>query len=466
MHGNNYPGLNTDDLDAWQRINPGLVVLCQPDLNLIPEIRRRIPGVVIVARVFGDYAGGWDAWHLPWTDQERMAAYGRYVARLANQFDPDIIQYANEPGIDDNDPSWWTVAGYQKLGRGCGWVVDGYRQAGGRARLGTVPLSPGHEEDDGLLGAQFLREVWHRHDVLLLHTYWNRDPASVESEWYGRRYQRQLVAYEWFNRHYAITEWNRDETGQFGDAERMSFADDARRWIAGLSPEWLLGTAEYIWWTGDEANFGKLRMRENRWLIDVAAEVNAAQEEPMGLTDTKLTLASEPTLYADHDNIVVIQASGVDKGIFTCIVNGDPAPDDSASMPATSFFGVLGDHAPDATQQRLVNGRNLLHIPVGKARIPGPFGATLRISIAESDGQAFESGDRIDERVTIQTVQTPAGPGAPDALLPEYDPLFALAGALQDKGNAQDKDIGLRIHKLIQWRKGELDADPFPKARR
>jgi hypothetical protein len=170
------------------------------------------------------------------------------------------------------------------------------------------------------------------------------------------------------------------------------------------------------------------------------------------------------TLIAGQTNQVEIEASGVDAGIFTLILNGDPAPDGSASIIASSFFGVLGNHAPDATQQRIVNGRNILQVTLNDALIPPPFGAQLRISIAETDGHSFESGDRVDQRVTISASSQPQPPQPGTTLAPQYDPLWSLAGDLVNYGKAnnvpQDVEIGTRIQDLIRWRKQEI-SDPW-----
>lgn len=277
VHGNNYPNLTGDDLDAIQALNPPLLVVCQPDFGTIPEIRRRMPNTLIVGRIFG--GDGWDAWHLPWSDLNKMQIYGFWCGGIAKRHDIDILQYANEPGVDDNDPSWWTVAGYQKLARGCGVVVDAFRAMTTR-KIGTVPLSPGHQEDDGLVGAQYLAPVWHQHDVLLLHTYWTQDPSSVLSEWYGQRYRRQLDAYGWTGP-WAITEWNRDEPTPPGDEERKTLARDARTWFAAFPDDLnFLGAAFFLWRTG-APEFQRLQQFNNPELNAVALDVNTAGTPPI-----------------------------------------------------------------------------------------------------------------------------------------------------------------------------------------
>lgn len=274
IHLPNFPRPNADDLREIAGLSPRLLVVCQPDFSLVPELRRLCPQAVIVGRIFGE--GEWDAWHPPYTDADRMRRYGAYCREVAEAAGVDILQYANEPGIDDGDPSWWTVEGYQRLATGCAWFLEGWGHSS--VKLGMVPLSPGHQEDDGLLGAQYLKPVWDQHDVLLLHTYWHRGPESVESEWFGGRWKRQLDAYGW-QRNWAITEWNRDEPTPPGEAERQSLAADARRWFRSLPrTASFLGAAFFIWQSGDP-NFARLQLFDNAPLKAVAREVNAEQAE-------------------------------------------------------------------------------------------------------------------------------------------------------------------------------------------
>lgn len=274
VHLPNFPRPAADALAEIASLRPRLLVVCQPDFSLVPELRRLCPEAIIVGRVF--VAGGVSAWHPPYDKPAAMRSYGRACRELAESAGIDVCQYANEPGVDDNDPAWWTVEGYQRLAVGCAHFVEGWGQSS--VKLGTVPLSPGHQEDDGLLGAQYLAPVWNQHDVLLLHTYWHRDPASVESEWFGGRWTRQLDAYGW-KRPWAITEWNRDEPTTPGDAERASLAEDARRWFRTLPrAAGFLGAAFFIWQSGDP-NFARLQLLDNEPLKAVAREVNAEQAE-------------------------------------------------------------------------------------------------------------------------------------------------------------------------------------------
>lgn len=276
IHLPNFPRPDADALAEIASLRPRLLVVCQPDFSLVGELRQLCPGVVIVGRVF--VAGGVSAWHPPYDRPDAMRSYGRACRELAESAGIDICQYANEPGIDDNNPAWWTAEGYQKLAVGCAHFVEGWGQSS--VRLGTVPLSPGHQEDDGLLGAQYLAPVWSQHDVLLLHTYWHRDPASVESEWFGGRWRRQLDAYGW-KRSWAITEWNRDEPTPPGDAERVSLAEDARRWFRTLPrAASFLGAAFFLWQSGDP-NFSRLQLFDNQPLKAAAREVNAEQAPPV-----------------------------------------------------------------------------------------------------------------------------------------------------------------------------------------
>ncbi|MFN8533832.1 MAG: lytic transglycosylase domain-containing protein [Dehalococcoidia bacterium] len=303
VHLPNRPSTSAEHREILRHVAPAILLVCQDDFPLIPMLREENPGVFIVARVFGRYPD-WDSWHLPWNDLERMADYGRFVADLANQFLPDAIQYANEPGIDDGDPSWWTPAGYERLARSCAPVVAGYRAAGGQAMLGTIPLSPGHLEDDGFVGAATLREVWQQHDLLLLHTYWTAaQPGSHLSDWYGLRYRRQLAAYAW-EKDWAIVEFNRDEPAAPGDAERAAVAAETREWLGQIRRDLTLlagrchGACWFILDSGDPS-FARLRLIDNPRLQAVLADDGRGgpeppKGEPMPIPPAVLQMTIEP----------------------------------------------------------------------------------------------------------------------------------------------------------------------------
>lgn len=323
IHLPNYPATTTDQRAVIRRLAPGILLVCQDDFPLIPALRAENPGVFIVGRVFGQYPV-WDSWHLPYDDEERMEAYGRFVAQLANQFQPDAIQYANEPGIDDNDPHWFTPDGYQRLARGCAAVVRGYHAAAGRALLGTVPLSPGHQEDDGFVGAQYLRAVWRQHDILLLHTYWTAArPGSHLEEWFGLRYRRQLAAYEW-EKAWAITEFNRDEPVPPGDAERRQVAVETREWFAQIRADLATlppfrGACWFLLWSGDE-RFARLRLLDNPYLQQTLAEVNREEGAPsmpasQPAAPLRMTIEPDGPLVPGQPFVVRVPVRQADGGI-------------------------------------------------------------------------------------------------------------------------------------------------------
>lgn len=198
----------------------------------------------------------------------------------------------------------------------------------------------------------------------------------------------------------------------------------------------------------------------------------AKQEETMPLSETKMTLIRGQELYSNQMNAVIIEASGVDEGVYTLIVNADAKPDGSAYMTDAVVFGALGDNPQAPNHNRIRNGRNAIMVPVGKVDATGPIGATLRVNVGEAeagDPPKFERGEPINERIKIipQNGQPMPAPEQPSSVpVPaEYDDIFRLAGDLSVY-SAWDEDIAVRIHKLIQWRKGELAADPFPPARR
>jgi hypothetical protein len=343
----------------------------QPYFGAQSAIRENINGdVTIVGRFYG--SPDVDAWHPPYGDHDRMYRYGVYCAEQCLTNHINVAQFANEPSIESPIPT--TPEGFALLRDGSAAWLAGFRTADqGRVMAGTIPLSPGHREDDygdwGYRGADVLREVWQRFDVLLLHNYWTCDPASVQSEWWGYRWTRQLEAYQWAKT-WAITEFNRDPA-----CSGRSSAADYRKWYSGIKHYYFHGATWFIWRSNDPS-FNGLQMAPQQDLIDAAIEINK-EAPPMPLQDTKMQYIGPATLIAGQTNQVEIEASGVDAGIFTLILNGDPAPDGSASIIASSFFGVLGNHAPDATQQRIVNGRNILQVTLNDALIPPPFGAQL-----------------------------------------------------------------------------------------
>lgn len=270
IHTSNNRATTTEDLTMWQGIDPSVILLCQPDFSLVPQLRALIPDVYIVGRVFG--VDGFDAWHPPYNNSDKMIQYGRSCGRLANDYELDCVQFANEPGIDDNDPSWWTGRGYGTLASGADAWLRGYRQVTSR-HAGTIPMSPGHLFDDdpdgnGWTGAEIVKDVWSQFDVHLAHAYLTRDPGTIESEWWGRRYRRERTALGWTKRT-IVTETNRDEPTPPNDEDRKSLAEFYRQWYANSEVE----SCFFIWDTADP-NFARLTMKDNPWLLDVAAEAN------------------------------------------------------------------------------------------------------------------------------------------------------------------------------------------------
>lgn len=276
IHSPNNRGVTEEDITMWQGINPGVILLCQPYMALARELKERIPGVYIIGRVFG--GNGFDAWHPKWTDADWMYRYGVFCGEMANQFAVDCIQFANEPGIDDNNPWMWSREGYEAQRHGSYHWLRGFRSVTTK-EAGTCVQSPGHHFDDdpdgeGWTGAGIVKDVWQKFDVLLCHSYMTRDPGTIESEWWGRRYRREVAALGWTKRT-IVTETNRDEPTPPNDEDRKSLAEFYRQWYAGSEVE----SCFFIWDTADP-NFARLTMKDNPWLIDVAAEANTRVVDP------------------------------------------------------------------------------------------------------------------------------------------------------------------------------------------
>lgn len=467
IHCPNYPNLTGDDLDAIERLSPSLLVVMQPDFGTIPEIRERISDITIVGRIFGDYAAGWDAWHLP-RDSHNLIEYGRFCGRLAEQWQIDILQYRNEPGIDDNDPSWWTAEGYKRLAIESGSIRAGFRQMTNR-KLGTVPLSPGHQEDDGLLGAQYLSEEWHNHDVLLLHTYWNRDPGSVDSQWFGQRYKRQLDAYDWDGL-WAITEWNRDEPTPPGGSEMASLAADARKWFA-LFPNDVnfLGAAFFIWRTG-APEFQRLQMFNNDELKAVAKEVNqGGSTMPKTKPEkTEIVPLLTPAGVPGGEATITLKVSGVDgqaKGFVDVEYPLVPGTLQTVYGPnQTAPIGPFG------------NGVVTIVAAIGPAvtNLPGTvMGAfTLRIVEIENDNGVFvwDGGTfgPFDIEIVPVPTEAPATPVVPvhpshgeppdwpqSKDLQGWNELYAAAHRLEEGVEERSREAGVLVIQLIdRWKAG------------
>lgn len=453
LHYANDSGVSSDDLRATRDINPSIVTLMQPYFGAAQSIREQISGdVTIVGRFYG--SPDVDAWHPPYEDAGRMRAYGVYCAQQAIQFNINVVQFANEPSIESPIPT--TPEGFAIIRDGAAAWLDGFLTAWqGKVMAGTIPLAPGNREDDygdwGYRGADILRDVWQRFHVLLLHNYWTCDPGSVQSEWWGYRWTRQIEAYQW-RKPWAITEFNRDPA-----CSGRPVAEEVRLWFSGIKNAYFMGADWFIWRSGDPS-FAGLQMQPQQDLINLAIELN--KEATVALADTKMTYIGPATLKASTVNQVEIEASGVDQGIFTLIVNPDNVDDAASVDGATSFFGVLGSHAPEATQQRIVNGRNILQVPINRLLVPGPVGADFKISIAETDGTSFESGDRINQRVQI--VSGAATQPDPPVATADYDAAWAGLTAAQQAAAKDEKLIraGEYGKDVIRWRKGEIPEPP------
>lgn len=261
IHGSNDRADSADDIAAWADINPPFVLLCEPqfDKDHIRRIREAIPGVRIIGRFWGAPEVGVDAWHCPYGDLAKMYEYGRVLARKANDWGLDAIQWANEPGVDDGNGYWFTEEGYQDIAKGTHALVNGYKGGGGKALLGTVPLAPGNREDDdrgwGYRGADILRPAFERCDMLLLHSYLEDGSNAAADPYPADRWALQLDAYRWgeTGKPWAITEFNKDEADNGGrdEQDRVDLVSQARIFFDNLRAHPLAascwGVAWFIW---------------------------------------------------------------------------------------------------------------------------------------------------------------------------------------------------------------------------
>lgn len=275
------------------RVQPGLVVVCEPYFSDVPRLREVVPGVVVVGRMYGDQSLGISNWSRP-DDRAlaNMAEFGRRSGHKANQYDIDIMTPFNEPSIDMSIPT--TPDGFSLIAQMfIDWLI-GYRQTTTR-KAGTIALAPGGREDDdggwGYRGADILRPAFDLADVLLLHNYWNRGTDTygvplVQSEWEGDRARRQLAAYDW-TKEWAITECNRPLKE---DSEKAEIATQARVFIdQHAAKPGFLGACWFILDTADD-QFREHRMVNNDFLINEAVAINtdyaARGHQPPGEPNT------------------------------------------------------------------------------------------------------------------------------------------------------------------------------------
>ena len=344
IHGPNNVPIESEDLARWKEISPGGIVLCQPHFDAVVSLRAIIPDLVIVGRIFG--GNGWNAWLPPYSDPAEMRAYGEYCGRVAETAGIDIVQWANEPTIE------WGISptpeGYTQLAEASRAWLEGFRRATTRVRAGTVPLAPGHREDDdggwGYRGADILKAVWHEYDVLLLHNYWTCDPGSVGSEWWGRRWKRQIAAYGW-TKPVIITEFNRDPAC----ADRPLEAE-VRQFVAQL-PFNVIGAAWFIWDSADPA-FSRMCMKRNSELVRVASDINRNGKGDgivvPGVEKPRRVILDVPAnIYAGEPFTVTVEFVGSKgEGVMTLFLRAPRGEDGYTlgnSADAVYFFRFSGD---------------------------------------------------------------------------------------------------------------------------
>ena len=418
LHLPNDRSLEDFHWDIIKRVQPGIVVVCEPYFADAPRLRQEVPGVVIVGRMYGDQSLGISNWFRPDAQAlANMAEFGRRSGHKANQYDLDIVTPFNEPSIDWNLPT--TPDGFALIAQVFLDWLAGYRETTQR-KAGTIALAPGGREDDdggwGYRGADILRPAFEQADVLLLHNYWNRGHDTygtplVQSEWEGDRARRQLDAYQWNGRPWAITECNRPLKD---DSEKAEIAEQSRTFMAQHAAKpGFLGAAWFILDCRDD-QFREHRMVNNDALINTAVSINAAsvpQEVPAMPIQTVITALSRPVAQQGGVASFSFLAEGIDgtgKGfadIAYPIIPGSQTeerygPNLTTALPA--FFNG---------QQSVT-----LNVPPATTPTPGPVVAGITLRIIEIDGVNFDGGAfgafPID---LIPGVPTPPTPPAPPA---------------------------------------------------
>lgn len=486
-----------DDFEKMARIKPGLVVVTDPNMDkgTVERIRQASPGVFVLGRFFGSPEV--NAWRPPYWDPAAMTRYGVFCKQRANDIGLDGAVFANEPGIDDPDQQdgipyfgafWWTLRGYQMLASGCKAWIDGWDSVPGRCLAGTLPLSPGHHEDDdpdgqGWTGAEILAPVFERFPLKVVHNYYHRGAGSETDIYFGGRVFMQAPAYGWdLTRDlYCVSEWNRDEPkdAPFGDAEKATDVVQSERFVAQHRGKNCLGLARFIWRSD---SYPLLSVHDRDEQINLAIRLNSS---PTPIPDPEVPV---PDPIRNVDCQIVRTESGL-------AILGKPyrailhisRKDNGQPVPAGSILSLLFGFT-----RKLVDGVDTAPIPAfvkfyqvesgGRVAIDVPIPANAIPSAEASEGAYFEAtilglADLVgyDEQFTGQAIfpveilkdapaPVPPGPN-PDQPGPTPEPsqttLWAeLAGIFNTTGKvdqlitkgqySEAQAVNLDIHRAIQ----------------
>lgn len=454
LHLSNNRPLEQYHWDIIARVQPGIVVVCEPYFSDVPRLREVVPGITIIGRMYGDQSLGISNWSRP-DDRAlaNMTEFGRRSGHKANQYGIDIMTPFNEPSIDMGIPT--TPDGFSLIAQiFIDWLI-GYHQVTTR-KAGTIGLAPGNREDDygfwGYRGADILRPAFELADVLLLHNYWNHGTDTygvplVQSEWEGNRASRQLPAYGW-TKEWAIKECNRPLKE---DSEKAEIAEQSRTFIAQHAAKpGFLGACWFILDSADD-QFREHRMVNNDYLIDTAISINAAtpqQEEPTMPKPTSLSINALPPVRPGDSLAVSGNASGIDGvAMLTARIALPAKPDGYAYGADTVASGI--PIAPDGS----------FLFPIQIPTVTENLDARLILNTVELDPSAgaFDAAEAsFPVKIIANASEVPWTP-QPVALPPAYDIMFQRAGdvinAAEAVGDTELAELGRDIHRTIDRRK-------------
>jgi hypothetical protein len=360
--------------------------------------------------------------------------YGRYCAWLANTHRPDCLIPANEPNIEwrslFNTPDS-TPGQYQALAGYLDRVLAEYR------RHSAVPIqfpanSPGHLEDDGPLGGQYLAPVAAKYDELGLHIYWPK--GGHTNEWYGGRWRRLFAVYRPKHR-VVITEFNREAAG---DDEAL--AAEVVEWVASLDRR----ITDACWFIGDSPDpaFHRLTLRGRQPLLSAFQRLNTAKD----LMHIDIAIAQ-----SGGKVTVDLAATPAITGGFTVFLHVDPKDDNTAyAIDQYRFTPAM-------------NGKARVEFDV--PQVPAGVGGSIRVNFLGFDNGQVVTGEG---ETRVQSF----GAGGPERA-PAPEPAPAPAGSLDlihqlvgdavnrlDASYSEQRERLLDIHRAIA---GEPLA--FPQAR-
>jgi len=422
-------------LDQWARFSPGAALVMEGQAGAIPDIRRALPTARVYLRV--EMSGkAWDPIDAGVSPEE----YGRYCAVLANAKRPDCLVPANEMNIEwrslFSTPDA-TAEQYRVLATYFDRLLAEYR------RYSDVPIqfpanSPGHQEDDGILGGHILAPVAALYDELGLHTYWPK--GGQTNEWFGGRWQRLLDVYQPRpNQRVTITEFNREAAG-----DDDTLASEIAEWVASLSPR----ISDVLWFIGDspDQSFSRLTLRGREPLLATFERLNT-DKEPMSNIGVSISLDQSP------DGIgITIKTDRVVAGGFTVLLHVDPKADGFAhAVDQYRFVGALSGKAG---------------LRFDRPDVPAGVGGSVEVHFL-----GFENGQTVTGDTTLRIDRFDPGSGsAPAPVLPEpvadiatNDKIRRIIG---DAVNALDTAYSEQRERLLDVHR-ELNGEPlaFPQAR-